>query len=970
MRFKQRKIVKRIFSIVISLAIVVGLTSYIGEINEVYAANSHLLSNSAKKAGSCINYEISLDGAERSSRNSAGSYSAKCPEVITFLDRNKNINVAYYDGEKLFIQKYKNDMSLDEILEIESDYPKFGNVICDEEGYYYAVWGQDDSDNSNCVTMCISKYDSKGILVKGLALHGKETVPWGGEDMGTRYPFRSGNCSITIQNGIAAVNYARQMYNGHQSNMVIYADTSTMERTSGVTVYSSHSFDQRIYRLPDNRFVVLNQGDAYPRSFNVSIVGFTYTGGTINWDYPLMDYDNFHFREGSNRGYGYNETFAQLGGMAIMNNGMIFLGSSERLLSAVPKETGYMGYDCARDLFLQVFSLNAGGYTLKKDGESRTVQGTKPASANTDLFLTGEEADEGVIWLTAYDDAHYVANPHIVSLDGNKAIVLWEKRAYSDYYWNEDVSSVETYYAVIDGSGRVVVDTTRIYDCLLAADTDPVVKNGKVYWATNDSYGSYIHCLDPLTSKDIVYPTGVSLSKKSLTINKGETFDIAATVSPSDASYKTVIWSSDNENIASVDAKGRITAVDAGTTKIKATINGYTSSCDVTVRVPLKNISISESNVALKAGEIKWLSLVYDPYNTTDSRDADWSSSDDKIVTVDNDGIIKAIGNGNAKITAKVGEMTSVCSVTVEGYSAELTLGSERIKLPEGGTTYITYTLKTYDGTSATLEWSSSDTKVATVDSFGTIKAIGPGTATITAKYGDVEASCIVTVEKNESNKEENDTNKGSNTNGNDNRDADTDNTGNTEDLTEEDNAGSPYRIDGLNCAWNYSGGKYYWYENGIKQGTFYDPAGVVGDGTVRGREIYDSVSDGWYWLDSVYNGAKAVGKEVWMPYIYQDEDTWNEEVKRNVAYESDEGMGECVLVAIRNKSGKWVRYDENGKMLKGWITIDGSLAVLYPDQKGNTYYYDNRTGLMAKGLVTIGGAEHFFNEVSGVLEW
>ncbi len=177
----------------------------------------------------------------------------------------------------------------------------------------------------------------------------------------------------------------------------------------------------------------------------------------------------------------------------------------------------------------------------------------------------------------------------------------------------------------------------------------------------------------------------------------------------------------------------------------------------------------------------------------------------------------------------------------------------------------------------------------------------------------------------------------------------------------------SPDVIEGKNLEWNEIGGKFYWYENNVRQGTFDDPQGVLGDGTVRGREIYDPSSNAWYWLDSIYDGAKACGKEVWMPYVYQDEDTWDDEKKRNIAYESDEGMGEFVLNAIRNKTGKWVRYDSEGKMLKGWVTIEGDLAALYPNQAGNTYYYDTRTGLMAKGHVTIGGVEYYFDEITGV---
>ena len=162
--------------------------------------------------------------------------------------------------------------------------------------------------------------------------------------------------------------------------------------------------------------------------------------------------------------------------------------------------------------------------------------------------------------------------------------------------------------------------------------------------------------------------------------------------------------------------------------------------------------------------------------------------------------------------------------------------------------------------------------------------------------------------------------------------------------------------------------GKNYWFEDGVKQGTADDPKGVMGDGTVRGREIYDPVTNEWYWLDAVYDGAKAVGKEVWMPYVYQNEDSWTAEEKAKLASESDEGMADLVLTEMNEKHGKWVRYDENGAMLKGWITIDGELAKHYPKQAGKTYYYDTRTGIMARGTITLGGTTYQFDKITGEL--
>ena len=179
--------------------------------------------------------------------------------------------------------------------------------------------------------------------------------------------------------------------------------------------------------------------------------------------------------------------------------------------------------------------------------------------------------------------------------------------------------------------------------------------------------------------------------------------------------------------------------------------------------------------------------------------------------------------------------------------------------------------------------------------------------------------------------------------------------------------------------------GKLYWYESGVKQGTLSDTQGILGDGTNRGREIYDSATDGWYWLDSVYDGAKAVGKEVWIPYIYQDElvmsadgygrmangisDEARVKALAQDSITTEANMSEQVEEAIKNRTGKWVRYDENGAMLKGWVKIQGALEKYYPNQVGNIYYYDQKTGLMAKGNVNISGVEYHFDETTGVLD-
>ena len=117
---------------------------------------------------------------------------------------------------------------------------------------------------------------------------------------------------------------------------------------------------------------------------------------------------------------------------------------------------------------------------------------------------------------------------------------------------------------------------------------------------------------------------------------------------------------------------------------------------------------------------------------------------------------------------------------------------------------------------------------------------------------------------------------------------------------------------------WRIEDGVPYWYENGVKQGT---------EG--RGKEIYDPGSDAWYWLDAVDGGRMAVSKDV-----YQESKA------------DDEG-----------NIGKWVRYDADGHMVKGWQTAEAG-----------TYFFDYTYGTMYKGDKVIDGVSYHFDETTGVL--
>lgn len=130
------------------------------------------------------------------------------------------------------------------------------------------------------------------------------------------------------------------------------------------------------------------------------------------------------------------------------------------------------------------------------------------------------------------------------------------------------------------------------------------------------------------------------------------------------------------------------------------------------------------------------------------------------------------------------------------------------------------------------------------------------------------------------------------------------------------------------NCKWVNTDGGTYWYENGERQGYHID------DPDYRGKEIYDPESDSWYWLDNVQQGAMARSKDV---YQESEAGEWAD---------SEDG------------TGKWVRYDSEGHMIKGWDT-----------NENGTYYFDLIYGTMAKGTVIIDGEVYNFAEDTGILQ-
>ena len=167
--------------------------------------------------------------------------------------------------------------------------------------------------------------------------------------------------------------------------------------------------------------------------------------------------------------------------------------------------------------------------------------------------------------------------------------------------------------------------------------------------------------------------TGVTLDKSTLSLEEGATGNLVATVAPSTASDKTVTFASSDAEVATVDNTGKVTAVKAGNADITVTTKdgNKTAKCTLTVtakQIPVTGVTLDKSTLSLDVGSTATLNATIAP-STASYKAVRFTSSDDAIVTVDNDGLVTAVAAGTADITVESiadGSKTAVCEVTVQ----------------------------------------------------------------------------------------------------------------------------------------------------------------------------------------------------------------------------------------------------------------------------------------------------------------
>ena len=385
--------------------------------------------------------------------------------------------------------------------------------------------------------------------------------------------------------------------------------------------------------------------------------------------------------------------------------------------------------------------------TFAREGDNKEIRKLKDI---TYKGLTSKSTSTEVIGVRNLTDTKYSYTfKDIQSLDGELI-----DTSYAVIWRNEGTGWVSNINESSGVTGSDIEKVKRSAAIILNLDCSSSLKEN--FYVLQEIAKSFIARLIE-NSIDPNEVSSISLNKSSISLLKGDSDKITATVLPTTAYNKKIEWSSTNASVATVDADGVVTAVGPGNAKIiaKTVDGGYTVTCSVNVIALVESISIDQDELQIWNGESTVLAASVLPTNAT-NKDVNWSSSNKSVATVDNTGKITALSGGTTTITATAADGTGVaasCNVTVLQHVTSLSLSSKSLSMCTGESHTITTTVIPSNAANKNFTVASSDKTVATatkVDNSILIKSVGPGNATITAESedGGFTASCSVDVKQ------------------------------------------------------------------------------------------------------------------------------------------------------------------------------------------------------------------------------
>lgn len=425
---------------------------------------------------------------------------------------------------------------------------------------------------------------------------------------------------------------------------------------------------------------------------------------------------------------------------------------------------------------LKKITVDPATLTLKK-GTSKTLSVKyDPADTTDNKAVTWESSDKSVATVdangkvTALKDGSATITAKVGKLTATCALTVQEKKLTGisldktalELSKGQSSEALKVIYTPADTTDEKAVTWKSENESVATVDENGVVTavaGGKTKVIATAKANNKITAVCEV--KVPIHTESIALNKTEITdLLKGKTEKLEVSFIPSNTEdSREVKWTSSAADIAAVDANGTVKALKEGTATITATTadGKHTASCTVTVKeIHLTDVKLDEMKnpSELFKGEKHQIKIGLNPIDTTDNVIYTFASSDEKVVSVDKNGMVTALKNGKATITITVKttntdfEKTLTYDITVE----EIPLESIEIKgdvtsLEEGKTTKLNVVFNPTNTTDdKTVVWSSSDTKVATVDANGVVKAVKAGNVKITAKVGDKTAEYALKV--------------------------------------------------------------------------------------------------------------------------------------------------------------------------------------------------------------------------------
>ena len=314
-------------------------------------------------------------------------------------------------------------------------------------------------------------------------------------------------------------------------------------------------------------------------------------------------------------------------------------------------------------------------------------------------------------------------------------------------------------YNVTTIGDSAFVNCTKLTQITVPRNTTSIASNAFSYPKKMTMYGpSDCYVQTYASGKGIKYvtqdihATSVSLDSTEKTAERYDDFQLTATIAPLNFT-DAVVWTSSNEEVATVSDTGYVEICGVGTAVITVTAGNVKAVCKITVPQLIDWIEFDEDEIELKAGQTYQLKPYISPSDATNKK-IKYTSSDTKVAEVSASGLVTAKSEGEAKIRAAATDGSdeyAVCYVTVTGKAkvTGITLDRTSAEVKRGEKLTLNVTVSPSYASNKKVVWKSANTKIATVDANGSVTAKAPGRTKITvtsSENSSYQASCTVTV--------------------------------------------------------------------------------------------------------------------------------------------------------------------------------------------------------------------------------